>query len=38
VANGAASLLRPISDTVVHERIRDLVLEAHASYEAETSV
>ena len=29
------ALLRPISDTAVHDRIRDLVLEAYASYEAE---
>jgi hypothetical protein len=29
------ALLRPISDTAAHERIRDLVLEAYASYEAE---
>ncbi len=29
------TLLRPISDTAAHERIRDLVLEAYASYEAE---
>jgi hypothetical protein len=28
-------LLRPISDTAAHDRIRDLVLEAYASYEAE---
>ena len=27
------ALLRPISDTAAHERIRDLVLEAYASYE-----
>ena len=29
------ALLRPISDTAAHDRIRDLVLEAYASYEAE---
>src|SRR3989449_8537791 len=29
------ALLRPISDTAAHERIRDLVLEAYASYEKE---
>src|SRR6202043_2011546 len=29
------ALLRPIADTAAHERIRDLVLEAYASYEAE---
>ena len=29
------ALLRPITDTAAHERIRDLVLEAYASYEAE---
>jgi hypothetical protein len=29
------ALLRPISDTAAHERIRDLVLEAYTSYEAE---
>ena len=29
------SLLRPISDTAAQERIRELVLEAYASYEAE---
>jgi hypothetical protein len=29
------ALLRPISDTAPQERIRDLVLEAYASYEAE---
>jgi hypothetical protein len=29
------ALLRPISDTAAQERIRDLVLEAYVSYEAE---
>ena len=29
------ALLRPISDTAAHDRIRDFVLEAYASYEAE---
>src|SRR5215211_4915156 len=29
------SLLRPIADTSAQERIRDLVLEAYAEYEAE---
>jgi hypothetical protein len=29
------ALLRPITDTASQERIRDLVLEAYASYEAE---
>ena len=29
------ALLRPISDTAAHDRIRDVVLEAYASYEAE---
>jgi hypothetical protein len=29
------ALLRPISDTAAHDRIRDLVLEAYAAYEAE---
>ena len=29
------ALLRPITDTAAQERIRDLVLEAYASYEAE---
>lgn len=29
------ALLRPISDAAAHDRIRDLVLEAYASYEAE---
>ena len=29
------ALLRPISDTAAHDRIRDLVLGAYASYEAE---
>ena len=29
------ALLRPISDTAAHDRIRDLVLEAYASYQAE---
>jgi len=29
------ALLRPISDTAAHERIRDLVLESYAAYEAE---
>ena len=29
------ALLRPINDTAAHDRIRDLVLEAYASYEAE---
>jgi hypothetical protein len=29
------ALLRPISDSAAQERIRDLVLEAYASYEAE---
>jgi hypothetical protein len=29
------ALLRPISDTAAQERIRDLVLEAYASYEEE---
>ena len=29
------ALLRPISDTAAHDRIRDLVLEAYASYEQE---
>ena len=29
------ALLRPISDTAAHECIRDLVLEAYASYEEE---
>ena len=29
------ALLRPISDTAAHDRIRDLVLEAYSSYEAE---
>jgi hypothetical protein len=29
------ALLRPISDTGAHDRIRDLVLEAYAPYEAE---
>ena len=37
-ANGerrSFALLRPISDTAAHDRIRDLVLGAYASYEAE---
>ena len=29
------ALLRPISDTAAHDRIRDVVLDAYASYEAE---
>jgi len=29
------ALLRPISDTAAHDRIRDLVLGAYAAYEAE---
>jgi hypothetical protein len=29
------ALLRPISDTAAQERIRELVLEAYASYEEE---
>jgi hypothetical protein len=29
------ALLRPISDAAAHDRMRDLVLEAYASYEAE---
>ena len=29
------ALLRPIGDTAAHERLRELVLEAYASYEAE---
>jgi hypothetical protein len=32
------ALLRPISDTTAQERIRDLVLEAFAEYEAEAAV
>jgi hypothetical protein len=32
------ALLRPISDTTAQERIRDLVLEAYAEYEAEAAV
>ena len=31
------SLLRPIADTHAQERIRDLVLEAYAEYEAEAT-
>ena len=31
------ALLRPIGDTSAQERIRDLVLEAFAEYEAETA-
>jgi hypothetical protein len=29
------ALLRPIGDTAAHERLRELVLDAYASYEAE---
>ena len=29
------ALLRPISDTAAQERVRDMVLEAYATYEAE---
>ena len=29
------ALLRPVSDTIGQERVRDLVLEAYAQYEAE---
>jgi hypothetical protein len=32
------SLLRPITDTGAQERVRDLVLEAYAEYEAEANV
>ncbi len=28
------TLLRPIADTAAHERVRDLILEAYAEYEA----
>ena len=31
------TLLRPIADTAAQERIRDLVLEAYAEYEARTA-
>ena len=31
------ALLRPISDTVAHDRIRDLILEAYASNEQEAA-
>jgi len=31
------ALLRPITDTAAHDRIRDLVLDAYASYEEESS-
>ena len=31
------ALLRPMRDPAAHERIRDLVLEAYASYEAEVA-
>ena len=32
------ALLRPVADTTSQERIRDLVLQAYAEYEAETAV
>ena len=32
------ALLRPIVDTVAQERIRDLVLEAYAAYEEQSSI
>ena len=32
------ALLRPIVDTAAQERIRELVLEAYAAYEAEASI
>ena len=32
------SLLRPVSDATSQDRIRDLVLQAYAAYEAETAV
>lgn len=32
------ALLRPIADTTSQERLRDLVLQAYAEYEAETAV
>jgi hypothetical protein len=32
------ALLRPIADTTSQERIRDLVLQAYAEYEAEAAV
>jgi hypothetical protein len=31
------ALLRPITDTAAHDRIRDLLLDAYASYEADLS-
>jgi hypothetical protein len=35
--NRSFTLLRPIADTVAQERIRDLVLEAYAEFEAATA-
>lgn len=32
------SLLRPVTDATAQDRIRDLVLQAYAEYEAETAV
>jgi hypothetical protein len=32
------ALLRPVADTTSQERIRDLVLQAYAEYEAESAV